>query len=70
MEDLHKVYLADCGCITEADAAHWAWKNCTSFKGWTNMDTSDTSVLYDVVVEFRFSDEQDALMFTLKWKDV
>jgi hypothetical protein len=70
MTNIYTVHIADCGCVTEADAAHWAWKHCPSFKGWESMDVSDVSVMFDVVVEFRFADEHDALMFTLRWKDV
>jgi len=46
----------------------WAIKYCTSYSGYDVVDVSDTSTLWDEVAEYRFEDEQDATMFTLKWK--
>ena len=32
------------------------------------VDVSDVSLTADVIYEYRFSNEQDALMFSLRWK--
>jgi hypothetical protein len=32
------------------------------------VDVSDTSYTYDIIVEYSFTNEQDKLLFILKWK--
>ena len=49
-------------------AAQWAEVQCTSFIGYDIQDVSDVSYHYDQIALYRFNDEQDALMFKLKWK--
>jgi hypothetical protein len=49
------------------DAAAWASDHCESFCEWQLHDVSDVSMEYDIVVEYLFRDEKDAIMFTLRW---
>jgi hypothetical protein len=57
---MYTVRLATVDVMTEAEACHWAWKNCASFKGW--------KLIEDIkMIECSFTDEQDALLFTLMW---
>lgn len=53
--------------IVFQEAAEWATANCTSFKGATVIDVSDTSYSYDLAAEYKFKDDKDATMFRLKW---
>lgn len=46
----------------------WAVEHCASFSGYDVVDVSDTSDRWDEIAEYRFTDEQDATLFTLKWK--
>ena len=50
------------------DAAIWASSHCASFIDYHAQDVSDVSLQYDYVAEYRFHDQQDVLLFTLKWK--
>lgn len=45
----------------------WARSHCPSYRGYEVVDTSDTSLIWDEVAEFKFENEQDVLMFKLKW---
>ena len=46
----------------------WAQEYCTSYIGFTVTDVADVSVFWDEIGEYEFTNEQDALAFTLKWK--
>lgn len=46
----------------------WARTNCASFIWAELVDTSDVSYDYDSITAFYFGNEQDKLMFTLKYK--
>ena len=46
----------------------WAVSNCKSYIDHQLVDVSDTSYTMDVILSVRFSDEKDAVMFSLKWK--
>jgi hypothetical protein len=50
----------------EADA--WALHNCQSYVGFNSQDVSDFSMYHDLVAQFTFLDEQDVVLFTLKFK--
>lgn len=45
----------------------WSKEHCSSYQGYEVVDTSDTSLIWDEVAEFKFGKEQDVLMFKLKW---
>ena len=47
----------------------WAREHCKSYVWAELVDTTDVSYDYDSVCAFYFSDEQDKLMFTLKYKN-
>ena len=74
--DLEKlaVYLTDENRTLEQsldyyDAAdHWANENCSSYVGYDVQDVSDVSYYYDTVARYVFDNEQDVVLFTLKWK--
>jgi len=46
----------------------WARQHCQSFVWMELIDTSDVSYTYDSVTAFYFGNEQDQLMFMLKYK--
>jgi hypothetical protein len=46
----------------------WAREHCKSYVWAELVDTTDVSYDYDSVCAFYFGDEQDHLMFTLKYK--
>ena len=46
----------------------WAQEHCASYIGFTVVDVADTSGSWDEIAEYEFRSEQDALVFTLKWK--
>jgi hypothetical protein len=46
----------------------WAREHCQSYKGHNIQDVSDVSYYYDNIALYLFEDEQDALMFRLKWQ--
>lgn len=48
----------------------WAQEYCDSYLGFTVVDVQDVSYEWDEIAEYQFRDERDALVFTLKWKDV
>lgn len=61
--------------IDEDTLSRWAMANCSSFVGWliyensdafdfVNIDPNDWYVRY----EFEFEDEQEAMLFQLKWQ--
>lgn len=45
----------------------WAKEHCQSFENVEVIDVSDVSLICDEIIEFRFGNEQDLLMFKLKW---
>lgn len=45
---------------------YWAQNNCKSFVYMNIIDTSDVSS-HDYVGEFKFTDERDATLFSLRW---
>jgi hypothetical protein len=47
----------------------WALEYCPSYKGHNIQDVSDVSYVYDNIALYLFSDEKDALIFQLKWKN-
>ena len=51
-----------------AEAAAWASQQCHSFIDYHVQDVSGVSLINDFIVEYRFNDSKDALMFQLKWK--
>ena len=51
-----------------AEAAAWASRQCSSFVNYHVQDVSDVSLINDFIVEYRFGDPKDALLFELKWK--
>jgi hypothetical protein len=57
---MHIVKISNVDALAEAEACHWAWKNCLSFIGWKLIEDNK-------VIEFKFKSEHDALMFTLMW---
>jgi hypothetical protein len=50
------------------DAGLWAQDHCASFVTYSIVDVSDHTLLFDQVAEYAFRDEQDATLFSLKWK--
>ena len=68
------VYLNDTNVPYEqaeeyfAEAAAWASRQCSSFVNYHVQDVSDVSLINDFIVEYRFGDPKDALLFELKWK--
>ena len=46
----------------------WAQKHCASYIGYEVIDVADVSANWDEIGEYQFSEEADALLFTLKWK--
>jgi hypothetical protein len=49
------------------NAGVWAFENCASFYGHTVIDVSDVSYRWDQLALYQFHDEQDALIFRLRW---
>ena len=71
---IYRAYVNDIGSpsydfnrVYFEDMAEWAKEHCRSFKSFEIADVSDVSILYDEVAEFCFEDEQDLLMFKLKY---
>ncbi len=71
---IYKVYVNDIGSAGYEfnhpyfeEMADWAKEHCQSFKSFEITDVSDVSLIYDEIAEFVFGDEQDVLMFKLKW---
>jgi hypothetical protein len=49
------------------DASIWALKHCRSFQGYEIVDTTDVSMVWDQVAEYKFTDERDVTFFKLTW---
>lgn len=68
-----EVYLNDAGISYDFAEQHfhnadlWAREHCHSYKGHDVQDVSDVSYVYDNIALYLFGDEQDALLFRLKW---
>lgn len=50
------------------DADKWAKANCPSYVGNEVVDVSDFSYTHDLLAQYKFKDEKDVIMFTLKWQ--
>lgn len=68
------VFLNDNGLDWNASLQHfreahiWAEINCPSYQKLHVQEVIDVSHLYDYVAQYQFEDEQDAVIFQLKWK--
>ena len=49
------------------DAADWASKNCPSFISFDIVDVADLSPIVDQIAEYKFTEERDAMLFSLRW---
>lgn len=49
------------------ERGEWAQKHCKSFHGYDVQDVSDVSYLWDEIACYRFTNEEDVTLFTLKW---
>jgi hypothetical protein len=45
----------------------WARAHCTSYQGYHVQDVQDVSLQWDDLAQYRFGDEQDLVIFRLKW---
>lgn len=50
-----------------SEMQYWAQEHCKSFVAMVLTDISDVSIYHDYVAEFRFTDEQDVTLFTMRW---
>lgn len=68
------VYLDDTGIPYEqvyehyGTASRWARDHCVGYQGYETADVSDFSMTNDVIAQYLFNNEQDATIFSLKWK--
>lgn len=46
---------------------NWAKTQCVSYKGFTVVDVSDHSLIWDEIAEYEITDEKDAILFKLAW---
>ena len=49
------------------DANIWALEHCLSYDGHEVVDVSDFSYEHDLLAQYTFKDEQDVVIFTLRW---
>lgn len=49
------------------DADLWAKEHCPSYQEFEMQDVSDVSLVYDLLARYDFEDEEDVVLFTLKW---
>lgn len=59
--------------IDEDELSNWAKKNCPSFVGWYIIENDPFALLEDDVewgvrYEFEFTNEQEAMLFQLRWQ--
>lgn len=59
--------------INESAVADWARKNCSSFVAWLVYENDELTFFADdpewcTRYEFDITDEQEAMMFQLKWQ--
>jgi hypothetical protein len=66
LNDKNKTYEQALEYYDEADV--WALENCASYDGNEVVDVADFSYEYDVLAEYTFKNEEDAVMFLLRWK--
>jgi hypothetical protein len=50
------------------DADVWAVDHCASYHGCHVVDVTDSSYEFDLMAEYSFESEKDAMLFSLKWK--
>jgi hypothetical protein len=68
-----EIYLNDSNMSYDFAEQHflnadlWAREYCASYRGHNVQDVSDVSYQYDNIALYLFEDEQDALLFRLKW---
>lgn len=67
-----KIYIGDREHWSEPldefnEMKYWAYAHCKSFVEMILTDVSDVSLYHEMVAEFRFNDQRDATMFTLRW---
>jgi hypothetical protein len=69
-----EVYLNDAKVSYDFAEQHfwnanlWALEHCGSYKGHNVQDVSDVSYYYDNIALYLFENEQDALLFRLRWQ--
>jgi hypothetical protein len=69
-----EVYLNDTGISYDFAEQHfwnadvWAREHCRSYKGHDVRDVADFSYANDFIALYLFEDEQDALLFRLRWQ--
>jgi hypothetical protein len=69
-----EVYLNDSNMSYDFAEQHfwnanlWALEHCQGYRGHNVQDVSDVSYHYDNIALYLFEDEQDALMFRLRWQ--
>jgi len=67
------VYLNDSGKTWNQamqnyhNADVWASTHCRSYQGHHVQDVTDFSLIHDLVAQYRFVDQQDVMVFKLKW---
>lgn len=67
------IFLNDTGIPYEHVYEHfsyvdeWAREHCVSYCWYKAVDVSDVSLVNDVIAEYIFADEKDAVLFKLKW---
>jgi hypothetical protein len=75
MELIHQVLLSDQGHDLDyhhmrlyfMEAAAWAARHCASYINYEIVDVADLSPIVDQIAEYKFTDERDATLFSLKW---
>jgi hypothetical protein len=50
------------------EALHWARENCPSFLNWHGIESDSFYDKYNYAMHFYFDREDEALMFSLRWK--
>lgn len=49
------------------EAAAWASGHCPSFTDFDIIDVADLSPIVDQIAEYKFTEERDATLFSLRW---
>ena len=49
------------------EAAAWASRHCPSFTDFDIVDVADISPIADQIAEYKFTEECDATLFSLRW---
>lgn len=63
----YEVLLPDPDDVTISNIICWLEENNVMYN-FESVDVSDVSGQYDTIVAFTFTNEQDMLLFQLKWK--